>query len=246
MVNLLFVLLTHPQQTMFNLLRAKIWVETSGDVRDNCSPQSTLWIYEYTTTNTPPFVLSPTSSWSMNSFLLLVLLALKRTAFLQDRRSRTSLIPAQRRLLTLLNTFTAVVHTMASKRSHNRITSHPSSLIDSSAILFLDHGIFQARCGTVNTTAHPLPSRSHLSCLAVCETQSFLLIPHCQEGADGRCALPIILFLWYPACWQHSGSNIWRQEFAVYFQFWVTELKDSMGYRERKKGLYWIGADRFL
>lgn len=107
----------------------------------------------------------------MNSFLLLVLLALKRTAFLQDRRSRTSLIPVQRHLLTLLITFTAAVHTMAPKHSHNRITSHPSSLIDSSAILFLDHGIFQACCGTVNTTAHPLPSRSHLSCLAVCETQ---------------------------------------------------------------------------
>lgn len=93
---------------------------------------------------------------------------------------------------------------------------------------------------------HQLPSRSHLSCLAVCKTQSFLLIPHCQEGADGRCALPIILFLWYPACWQNSGRNIWRQEFAVYFQFWVTELKDNTGYRKRRKGLYWIGADRFL
>lgn len=88
---------------------------------------------------------------------------------------------------------------------------------------------------------HQLPSRSHLSCLAVCETRSFLLIPHCQEGADGRCALPIILFLWYPACWQNSRSNIWRQEFAVYFQFGVTELKDSMGYRETKKGLHRIG-----
>lgn len=74
----------------------------------------------------------------------------------------------------------------------------------------------------LHTAAHQLPSRSHLSCLAVGETRSFLLVPRCQEGADGRCALPIILFLWYPACWQNSRSNIWRQEFAVYFQFWVT------------------------
>lgn len=42
-------------------------------------------------------------------------------------------------------------------------------------------------------------------------------------------------------CRHNSRSNICRQESAVYFQFGVTELKDSMGYRERTKGLHRIG-----
>lgn len=152
------------------------------------------------------------------------LLAPTLTTSLRDRRSSTSAIPAHRHLLTPLIAFTAAVPMMGAsaqpQQHHSR--SFFISRFSSNTTPRSRYFPGQPWHHRLHTAAHQLPSRSHLSCLAVGETRSFLLVPRCQEGADGRCALPIILFLWYPACWQNSRSNIWRQEFAVYFQFWVT------------------------
>jgi len=124
-----FVCSARSQQTMSNLLRAKTRAERhqamcKTTAHHKVRYESTKKMYS------PVYVLSSILRSSLNSFLLLMLLALKFTAFLHDCSSRTSVTPAQRHLWTSLTTFAAATHVMEPKHSHNSIILESSSLTD--------------------------------------------------------------------------------------------------------------------